>query len=436
MSDVRDSFENRSGEAGKTLSGSCAGQETKAPYPVPAPVPTQPGGEGIFFDFNEGCRVQLPDPGENAWWRIELKDLDTGNILFHQAGLKRDFVRSSKRWFVKFGVSLWKEVSVSGSERQSVLVFDHVFDAQQQDVLINFPVGTLGDTLAWMPYADRFAEKHGANVTCAMSGLIIPLFRDAYPHLRFVTHEEAVAQNLTKNAYASYYLGLFFDDVSCDWQPADFRLVGLHKTAAYILGMEPVEEPAKITFPDAGRPIAEPYVCIAVQASSQCKYWNNPYGWAEVVSWLKAQGYRVVCIDQKVVHGAGIVWNYMPYGVENQTGNRPLAERARWLKHAAFFVGLGSGLSWLAWSAGCPVVMIAGFSHPTTEFHTPYRVINWHACNSCWNDPKERFSHDNFLWCPRHQGTPRQFECTRLITAHQVIGALGRVMQSSSTFPK
>lgn len=141
----------------------------------------------------------------------------------------------------------------------------------------------------------------------------------------------------------------------------------------------------------------------------------------EVVSWLKAQGYRVICIDREKVHGTGIVWNHIPYGVEDQTGNRPLAERARWLKHAAFFIGLGSGLSWLAWSAGTPVLMIAGFSHPTTEFHTPYRVINWHTCNSCWNDPKERFNHQDFLWCPRHAGTPRQFECTRLITAQQVI---------------
>ncbi|MEJ0003708.1 MAG: hypothetical protein WDN30_09295 [Pararobbsia sp.] len=36
-------------------------------------------------------------------------------------------------------------------------------------------------------------------------------------------------------------------------------------------------------------------------------------------------------------------------------------ERARWLKHAAFFVGLSSGLSWLAWAAGTPVVLISGF---------------------------------------------------------------------------
>ncbi len=91
---------------------------------------------------------------------------------------------------------------------------------------------------------------------------------------------------------------------------------------------------------------------------------------------------------------------------------RPLAAPCRTSSSAC-----RSGLSWLAWAAGCPVVLISGFTHPTNEFATPYRVINWHACNSCWNDPRHRFDHKDFLWCPRHAGTPRQFECTRLITA-------------------
>jgi autotransporter strand-loop-strand O-heptosyltransferase len=68
----------------------------------------------------------------------------------------------------------------------------------------------------------------------------------------------------------------------------------------------------------------------------------------------------------------------------------------------------------------CPVVLISGFTHPVNEFATPYRVINYHTCNSCWNDPKVRFDHKDFMWCPRHAGTSRQFECTRLITSEQV----------------
>jgi len=38
-----------------------------------------------------------------------------------------------------------------------------------------------------------------------------------------------------------------------------------------------------------------------------------------------------------------------------------------------------------------------------------------------------RFDHKDFLWCPRHAGTPRQFECTRLITADQVIATIKKI---------
>jgi autotransporter strand-loop-strand O-heptosyltransferase len=201
----------------------------------------------------------------------------------------------------------------------------------------------------------------------------------------------------------------------------------LHRTAGYILGVDPTEVPPKIALEDDTRPLAEPYVCIAVQSTTQSKCWNNPAGWHEIVRFLKEAGYRVVCIDQKAVHGTGLVYNHIPHGVEDETGDRPLLERARWLRHADFFIGLSSGLAWLAWAVGVPVVMISGFTHPTNEFATPYRVINYHACNGCWNDPHHRFDHHDFLWCPRHANTPRQFECTRLITAEQVKQVVRRI---------
>jgi autotransporter strand-loop-strand O-heptosyltransferase len=163
-----------------------------------------------------------------------------------------------------------------------------------------------------------------------MSALLIPLFRDAYPDIRFVTHEEVRPEQF----YATYSIGLFFDDEDRVWQPCDFRLVGLHRTAGYILGVDPSEMPPRLALPDDSRRLAEPYVCIAVQSSTQCKYWNNPNGWREVVAFLKRSGYRVICIDQKPVHGHGLAWNHIPHGAEDETGDRPLAERARWLRHA------------------------------------------------------------------------------------------------------
>ena len=393
----------------------------KGPYPPPSGMPTQLGPRGIRFDFNHGARVILPTRTEGKW-RVRLRDLDTGNILF-QSENQGAFVSSSKRWFVRFSVEVW-DIDPAG---EATSVFAHEYDALGRDVLIQFPVGTLGDIMAWFPYAARFAEVHACRLTCAMSPLIIPLLRDAYPTIRFVTHDELAEQKLPETVYATYSLGLFFDDTDNVFQPTDFRHVGLHRTAGYILGVDPTEQPPRLVLPDETRPIAEPYVCIAVQSSTQCKTWNNPDGWRAVVGFLKARGYRVICIDQKPVHGSGMVWTHIPHGCEDETGDRPLVERARWLRHAAAFVGLSSGLSWLAWAAGAPVVMISGFTHPTNEFTTPYRVINWHACNSCWNDVRHRFDHKDYLWCPRHAGTPRQFECTRLITQAQVIGTLKRI---------
>jgi len=399
-----------SGQTAATAA-SGSGEPPKRPYPAPAELPTQQGPQGIRYDFNDGCRVAVPE-GKQPW-KIRLSDLDTGNILY-ETELKAGRVNSTKRYYVRFRAEIW-------AGGKSLLAHD--YEARDREVLIQFPVGTIGDTMGWFPYAARFQEQHGCKLTCAMAERLIPLFRDAYPEIDFVSHEEVDP----KRYYATYSIGLFFDDKDCVHQPCDFRHVGLHRTAGYILGVDPAEAPPKIALADESRPVAEPYVCIATQSTTQAKYWNNPYGWRDIVGFLKEAGYRVVCIDQKPVHGTGLVWNHLPYGAEDETGDRPLQERARWLRHAELFIGLSSGLSWLAWASGTPVVMIAGFTHPTNEFATPYRVINWHACNGCWNDPHHRFDHKDFLWCPRHAGTPRQFECTRLITAEQVKQTIRRI---------
>ncbi len=394
-----------------SAAGSQAEPKPKPAYPPPAETPTQEGPRGLRFDFNSGCRILLPE--REHPWKIQLSDLDTGNILY-QTEIKAGRVNSSKRYYVRFRLEVWQ---------QGELLIRHDYSAADREVLIQFPVGTLGDTMGWFPYAVKFKELHRCRLTCGMAEKLIPLFRDAYPDIRFIPHEEIKPERY----YATYSMGLFFDDKDCLHQPCDFRYVGLHRTAGYILGVDPTEVPPRIAIADGGRPVAEPYVCIAVQSTTQSKYWNNPGGWLEIVRFLKNAGYRVICIDQKTTHGTGLVWNHIPNGAEDETGDRPLTERARWLKHAEFFVGLSSGLSWLAWAAGTPVVMISGFSHPLNEFATPYRVVNYHACNGCWNDPHLRFDHKDFLWCPRHKDTPRQFECTRLITVDHVKATIGRI---------
>ncbi len=234
-----------------SVSGS-ASATTKRAYPLPAETPTQAGPKGFRFDFNDGCRVVLEEAKHP--WRVRLSDLDTGNTLF-ETELQTGRVNSSKRYYVRFRVEAWQN---------GASVFVHDYSAADRDVLIQFPVGTLGDTLGWLPYAVKFQERHNCRLTCGMAEKLIPLFRDTYPQITFLTHEEIKPENY----YATYCMGLFFDDKDGLHQPCDFRLVGLHRTAGYILGVDPTEVPPRIVLADDTRPVAEPYVCIAVQSTT------------------------------------------------------------------------------------------------------------------------------------------------------------------------
>jgi autotransporter strand-loop-strand O-heptosyltransferase len=57
---------------------------------------------------------------------------------------------------------------------------------------------------------------------------------------------------------------------------------------------------------------------------------------------------------------------------------------------------------------GAPVVMITCPTHPTNEFATQYRVINWHAYNSYWHNARSGFDHMDYLWCP-HRPAHREY---------------------------
>jgi autotransporter strand-loop-strand O-heptosyltransferase len=162
-----------------------------------------------------------------------------------------------------------------------------------------------------------------------MAERLTSLFAGAYPEISFVTHEGVDPERY----FATYSIGLFFDDEEGVRQPCDFRHVGLHRTAGYILGVDPTETPPRLAIEDAGegadtRPLPEPYVVIATRSMTQAKYRKNPNGWREVVPFLKKAGYSVDCIDQKPVHGTATVWNHSPHGVKDETGDRPLQERA------------------------------------------------------------------------------------------------------------
>ena len=381
------------------------------PFVYPMYAPEQEGPDGFRFDFNCGLRVMVPQTfpeGRN----LIISDMSSGAVMCDtelKPGTCLEFV---KKYYIRYRVMI-------GDRSTSTVLWSHEMSLAGRDVFIQMPYeGAIGDSIAWFSVVDRMRLQHGCRVHLLLPVKFRELFEPCYPDIHFVTYDEAKELR----PYASYYLAVYFkgDDKS---QPLDFRFCGLAETAANILGLRDRSNihPRVNIGP---RTIQEPYVCIGTVGSANAKCWNNPYGWFGLVRWLKSCGYRVLCIDKEPVNGHGDIWRTIPYGSEDFTGDRPLQERVDLIGHADFFVGLTSGLSWLAWCTGVPVVMITGITSRVGDFGTPYVVQTDLGCHGCWNDPRCDFDHSDYLWCPRHKGTQRAYECTRLISVGMVIDTI------------
>lgn len=383
-------------------------------------IPTQEAVDGIKFDFNDGLRVYFPKNQKK--YRCIFKDAQTDIILYNNESVPGCLITSVKKYYLKFKLQIYQK------DKYEVPLFQHLIDLTNKQVFIQIPAGALGDSIAWFSYIERFKKKNNCNLTVMISKQMLQLFQQNYPDIKFVTFENA---GQTQNTvYATYRLGLFFKN-DINNQPYNFKDVGLHKTAGYILGLRTQQQlkdiPPRVNLTKE-RIIKQKYVVIASHSSSQCKMWNNPSGWRQIIKYLKELGYRVLCIDKLHEYGQNFIWNTIPYGCQDYTGNLPLQQRIDIIKDADFFIGLSSGLTWLAWTCNVPIILISGFTNPWNQFYTPYRIINENSCHGCWNDTKYDFQHFNFLWCPRKQNDYQKFQCTKAITPKYVMTMIDKVI--------
>lgn len=265
---------------------------------------------------------------------------------------------------------------------------------------------SLGDIIAWVPMVDKFQKEKQCLINFYTP--YAELFRENYVNINFLPYNQQPIESKNLIRLGAY------DIAGKKW--SEFNLQEL---AAVILGIKYEPTVPRIVKPkNLKNNFSKKYVCIATQSSAQFKYWNNPNGWNKTIDYLKSLGYDVVCIDKYPVFGVEGSMNVIPNNCIDRTGDLPFSERINDLVHCDFFIGLTSGLSWLAWGLGKPVIFISGISLPQTDFHTPYRVTNTdpNICHGCASQSDFIFDKNNWLFCPKH----KNFECTREISFEMV----------------
>jgi autotransporter strand-loop-strand O-heptosyltransferase len=373
---------------------------------------TIPGKLGA--NFIDGVRFEISND-TGIEYLVKFIDKDNGQTQF-QTELRPTAVSGvcwaspAPKYFVNWKVEVAsklgpkiedsKTLVIKGnatSSLQKQQVFTQDLNLKGQRVFINLDSKALGDNIAWMPYAETFRQKH--KCTVIVSTFWNNLFESVYPELEFLL-PGSVAHNL----YAQYKIGCFDNDGSRNKN--NWREIPMQKVATDVLGLPFVEVRPKIAVKEIPR-IGRRYVCISDHSTMQSKYWNNVGGWQEIIDYLWDIGYDVVAVSKD------------PTGLKKlvPVNNRPIEETASVIKGCDFFIGVGSGLSWLAWGLNKKVIMISGFSDPFTEFISDnYRLSPPPGiCHGCFNDSKLVFDR-GWDWCPRN----KDYECSKTITPEMV----------------
>jgi ADP-heptose:LPS heptosyltransferase len=374
--------------------------------------------------FNLGAKVEITGGTENE--KYEVFFINKKNNKLHH----RDVIKTG--YWTKPNIKYYVDWKIQILKNEEGVVYEEELFLEGKDVLIELGNNPLGDGIAWLPHAIEFGKIHKCNLTIQTN--LKSLFEPSYPDVSFVPLGTYMVEE--NDFYATYristgYAGeerekfrelfrkydnlLYIPNISSwnKWEsPKHPTLIPLQQTASDVLGFEDYKElrPSFIN-PNPERPIQEKYICISEFASGELKEWNNQVGWKKLIPELKRLGYKIVSISKEKTKLDGVI---------KRNGDFSLEDRVWYLHHCEFFIGVSSGLSWLAWGCGKKVVLISGITKKTNEFSQDcVRIINEEVCNGCFNSEEhaDKFSFFKNHFCPEN----KNWICSRSISPKKVL---------------
>ena len=360
----------------------------------------------LAFSYNyvDGCRVDIQSG--TGYYDVLFLNQNTDEILYESSICAGQFSKCNFSYFIPYKIII---------KKQNTILYEVPFNLKGSRVLISLDSKSLGDTLAWIPYIEEFRKKHQCEVVC--STFINSLFTETYENLQFVEPNVIV-----HGIVAKYNIGWFYngDEIDSFKNPTDPKVQPMQKTASDILGLEFVEIKPKLKLPVVEK---EDTISIGIHATAQSKYWNNEKGWQDVVDYINSINYTPLLVSKE---SDGYMGNKHPENIKQLEPGDLQALMVAICK-SKLFIGVGSGLSWLAWACDVPVILISGFSYHFTEMKDCRRISTpLGKCSGCFNTHK--LNQSDWNWCPENKGTNKQFECTKSITSDIVIKNIKEIL--------
>ena len=355
----------------------------------------------IKVSYLEGPKVEIVGDKLEEY-KIEFLD-ENDNVVHESTITNNMWTLCSRKYYTK-----WK-IKVNGT------IVDE-FNLTDKRVLIGLESKSIGDTIAWTPYAVEFAKKHNCKVV--LSTFHNEWFKglDTYKDIEFIEPGQST------ECHVIYKIGWIRGESgkwdNFEYYPNYIQSQPLQKTASDILGLEFKELNYGINFIPKPKATKTDYIVIAPESTTGCKEW--PYdSWVALSKMLRELGYTVVTLTIK------------PYNIKGNLNihGKTLNESMDILHNSKLLVGLSSGLSWINWALGKQTVMISGFSQKDHEFlSNNVRIQNEYACNSCWANTNFTFDAGDWDWCPIWKGTDKQHICEKSISPKAVLDQIHHLL--------
>ena len=289
-------------------------------------------------------------------------------------------------------------------------------DVESDRTLVEIQSGALGDTVGAVAVIEKFRIESNKNVSviCNNPGLFIK----SYPNIKFYDKKSSYEYIPSKNIWRID--NTYFNERILTTYKFDVPLLDGY---ALDFGINADGVKLKVDSVNGQRPIKNKYVCIGVHSTSQCKYWNYPGGWDILCKMLRKKGLTPVVVERDEMFGIEGHMNSLPQSAVKRIGMK-FSDVINHIQHCEFFIGLSSGLSWVAQGLGKPTVIISNATSKDNEFvdEKTIRIYDESVCHGCFNKPENKFDANDWLWCPvyRHDEL-RRFICTKAITPESVM---------------